>query len=149
MTGNDHALLAAAATILESNGSEATSRRIDLLIDADGIQIQQCLNCGYRRYPAARHCPECLSDHAEWQRDSGLGTVYASAVYHRSFHPAFNGAVPYVVALIGLDSGPQLFSALLSVDRAPAAGTPVRAVVREVTSGGFVAYFEPIPGGAS
>jgi uncharacterized OB-fold protein len=143
MTGNDQALFAAAAEVLASNTTAGASRPIDLLIDAHGIAFQQCLSCGYLRYPAARHCPECLSDQAQWQRDSGRGTVYASAVYHRSFHAAFKAAVPYVVALIQLRSGPQLFSALLSVEQAPAAGTPVRAVIHEVMPDGFVAYFEP------
>jgi uncharacterized OB-fold protein len=146
-TGHDQALQAAAAALLDRRAANGSERHADLLADADGIQIQQCLDCGYLRYPAARHCPECLSDRADWQRDPGTGTVYASAVYHRSFHPAFQDAVPYVVALIQLNSGPQVFSAVLGVDSAVPAGTAMRAATREVSPGKFVAYFEPSTGG--
>jgi uncharacterized OB-fold protein len=46
---------------------------------------------------------------------SGRGKVYSFVTFHRVYHPAFEGDVPYVVALIELEEGPRLLSNIVDV----------------------------------
>jgi uncharacterized protein len=138
---NTDALLAAAAALLVDPVDEES------IVDADGhLVFARCDSCGYRRFPPGPRCPECLSDHSTLERDTGLGTVWSFCVYHRAYDPAFEGALPYNVALIELDSGPRLVSNVLDVS--PAAlrvGMPVVAAPRQVGAGRWLVYFEPAP----
>jgi len=74
------------------------------------LKLQKCVDCNQYRYPPAPICPRCLSINAEWVRVSGRGRVYTWAVFHQVYHPAFKEDVPYNVAVIKLDEGPQLIS---------------------------------------
>jgi uncharacterized OB-fold protein len=42
--------------------------------------------------------------------------VHSFVVFHRVYHPAFAGEVPYVVALVELDEGPRLLSNIIDVE---------------------------------
>ena len=93
--------------------------------------MQRCRACGRLRYPAAIVCPECLSGEAEWQAVSGRGKVFSFVVFHRAYHPAWEGRVPYNVALIELDEGPILLSNVIDVDNAKlAVGLDVQDRIR-------------------
>jgi uncharacterized OB-fold protein len=46
---------------------------------------------------------------------SGRGKVFSFVVFHRVYHPAWEGDVPYVVALIELAEGPRLLSNVVGV----------------------------------
>jgi len=80
------------------------------------LRLQRCTGCGQLRYPAAIVCSECLSGESEWQAVSGRGKVFSFVVFHRAYHPAWEGRVPYNVALIELDEGPILLSNVIDVD---------------------------------
>jgi len=82
------------------------------------LRLQRCRSCGHLRYPAAIVCPECLSAETEWQAVSGRGKVFSFIVFQRAYHPAWEGRVPYNVALIELDEGPILLSNVIDVDNA-------------------------------
>ncbi|MGE0034611.1 MAG: Zn-ribbon domain-containing OB-fold protein [Xanthobacteraceae bacterium] len=82
------------------------------------LRLQRCRSCGHLRYPAAIVCPECLSAETEWQAVSGRGKVFSFVVFQRAYHPAWEGRVPYNVALIELDEGPILLSNVIDVDNA-------------------------------
>ncbi len=74
------------------------------------LRVQQCRACGhYQLYPRI-YCTACMSEEVEWVTASGRGTVLSFTTVHRPVTKAFADEVPYVVALITLDEGPQLMS---------------------------------------
>jgi uncharacterized OB-fold protein len=74
------------------------------------LRMQKCRQCGYIRYPISLVCPQCSSLEAEWAPLSGKGTVYSFTIYRVAYHPAFQDAIPYVVAIIRLAEGPRMES---------------------------------------
>jgi len=126
---------------------DMSAGKADLLLDirrSHHLRFQHCTECGYRRFPVARFCPQCLSPDWSWAQDSGLGSVWSFAVYHRCFHPAFAAAIPYNVALVELDSGPRLITNVLAAGAGQLRiGLRVRAVPRMVRPGQYVLYAEP------
>jgi uncharacterized OB-fold protein len=77
--------------------------------------LQRCTQCGFRRYPAAEVCPRCLSADARWEAASGRGELFSFVVFHRAYHPAWEGRVPYNVALVELEEGPIVLSNVVGV----------------------------------
>ena len=97
------------------------------------LLMQRCGHCGHLRYPASIVCPECLSREAEWTAVSGRGKVFSFVVFHRAYHPAWEGKVPYNVALIELDEGPIMLSNVVDVDNAKlAVGQPVQVAFEKL-----------------
>src|SRR2546430_899310 len=74
------------------------------------LLLQRCAACGVPRHPPSPRCPECLSADAAWVPASGQGTVYSYVVVHQALDPAWQGDVPYVVAIIALAEGPHILS---------------------------------------
>jgi uncharacterized OB-fold protein len=134
----DQKLITAAAAVLDR-----TEGLSSVHVDGERIKFQHCAHCGYVRYPAARFCPECLSDEARWVVDSGRGTIWSFAIYHRAFDPAFAAAVPYDVALVELESGPRLITNVLgTATSALRIGAEVLVRPYEVRPGKFLMYAE-------
>jgi hypothetical protein len=108
------------------------------------LRMQRCDDCGHVRFPPALLCARCLSEHAEWVRLSGRGTVYSWIVIHQSQHPAFNADVPYNVAIIELDEGPRLHTNLVDCanDRIHI-GMPVEVVFDKVSDDTALVKFRP------
>jgi hypothetical protein len=79
------------------------------------LRIQECRACRFRWLPGSVVCPHCWSDAVTWVASAGDGTVVTFAVYHRSYHPAFQPLVPYVVAVVELAEGPRLVSNVVGV----------------------------------
>lgn len=85
--------------------------------------FQRCARCGHAWLPARAECPECLHADWAWEPASGRARLVSWVVYHRAYHPAFAGRVPYAVALVELDEGPRLISSVvgggeLAIERA-------------------------------
>jgi len=78
------------------------------------LRLQHCRACGRDRHPARWICPQCLSGDFEWKRLSGQGQIYSFVWYMKPLHASFL-EVPYNVAIIELDEGPQLVSGVDSV----------------------------------
>ncbi len=79
------------------------------------IVMQRCADCGTIVYPAGPCCHVCLSPSLGWQDMSGRGTLWAYVVYHHAFHADFANKLPYAVALVRLDEGPQMIAGLSGV----------------------------------
>jgi uncharacterized OB-fold protein len=79
-------------------------------LDAGELRFQRCRTCATPWLPPMSACPVCLSEDWAWERASGAGTVVASTVFHRAYHPAFADRLPYSVSLVELDEGPRLLS---------------------------------------
>ncbi len=74
------------------------------------LRFQRCTSCGHVRWPASFLCPKCHSTDSVWERSSARGTIYSYVVYHVAFDPAFKNDLPYVVALVDIESGPRMLS---------------------------------------
>ena len=62
------------------------------------------------------YCTACMSEQVEWVRACGRGTVLSFTVVYRPVTKAFAEEVPYVVALVTLEEGPQLMSNIVECD---------------------------------
>lgn len=96
------------------------------------IRVQECARCGYRRWPPARRCPECLAEDHRLVALVPRGTIWSFATYERSFHPAFDDRLPYVVGLVEVVPGLLMVGNVVG-DLPPAVGAPVSAVFDRVT----------------
>lgn len=115
---------------------------------AGKFMLQQCRSCGALIYYPRPACPECLSMDYDWVELSGRGVVYAYTIVRRPQHPAFLPRVPFVVATIQLDEGPQMVSNI--VNCAPhqvEIGLPVRVVFERVSEGIALPKFELVDQG--
>jgi uncharacterized OB-fold protein len=108
------------------------------------LLVQRCGHCAHLRYPASIICPECLSRDSEWTAVSGRGKVFSFVVFHRAYHPAWEGKVPYNVSLIELDEGPIMLSNVVDVDNAKlAVGQPVRVAFEKLDDELAIPVFTP------
>lgn len=80
---------------------------------AGKVVLQCCTGCGRHRFPATRHCVQCLSDRSDWRAVSGQGTVESFCTFHKAYWPSFTQDVPYDVVQVRLDEGVQFFSNLV------------------------------------
>jgi uncharacterized protein len=72
------------------------------------LLLQRCASCGHTQlYPRAT-CTNCSSTELGWDRASGRATLHTYTVARRATHPAFDGAEPYVVAIVELAEGPRI-----------------------------------------
>jgi uncharacterized OB-fold protein len=79
------------------------------------LSLQRCGACGRFRYPIAAVCPRCLATDFAWTPVSGRGRVFSYVVFHQVYHRAFQGDVPYNVALVQLEEGPFMFSNIVGI----------------------------------
>ena len=108
------------------------------------LRMQRCTSCEYVRFPAARHCPECLEENDEWVELSGQGTVWSFGVYHHVFNRAFADDIPYNVALVQLEEGPRLVTNIVDVENeAIEMGMAVEVVFDDVTDEVTLVKFRP------
>jgi uncharacterized OB-fold protein len=108
------------------------------------LLVQRCLSCGTVRFPPAILCPECLSEEAEWKKSSGKGKVFSFVVFHRLYHPGFEGELPYTVALIELEEGARLISNVVGCPPVEVAcDMPVEVVFEDVTPEVTLPKFRP------
>lgn len=93
------------------------------------LLLQQCTACARFRFPPSPLCPHCWSTRVTWQVDPGAGEVVTFCVYHADLAgPAWQAAVPYVVAVIRLHySGVLMLSNVVGVAvETMAIGLPVQ-----------------------
>jgi uncharacterized OB-fold protein len=110
-------------------------------VRAEKIVLQCCAQCGYMRWPPALRCPECLSANTEWKEAVPTGVLVSHATYRRALSADTAGAIPYTVALVRLDDGPQLYGRLQPGDNRAKAGAVVRATFEEIEPGiPFIAW---------
>lgn len=141
----DDPVLVAGARILHRRMESGTAWDPGLEADEESVRLQECANCGHVRYPRATYCPECLSTDVTMRAISGQGTIWSYAVYHRAYDDAFADSLPYVVALVELDEGPQLIGAVIETPADElAVGMPVMAVSRALVPGCFAVYFRSV-----
>lgn len=79
---------------------------------AGEIRLPQCMACRTLRWPATRHCTECLSTAVTWKPVPSTGSLWSFTIYRRAMNPAFRERVPYAAGLIELDAGIHMIGAL-------------------------------------
>jgi uncharacterized OB-fold protein len=113
---------------------------------AHRLLLPQCNACGEFWFPPTQRCTHCLSADFAWREASGAGRIYSFVVYHRVYHPGFEGDVPYVVAIVELDEGPRLISNIAGV--APDAvrcDMRVKVIFDEIEPGITIPKFSAAP----
>jgi uncharacterized OB-fold protein len=108
------------------------------------LRVQRCTDCGRLRFPAARHCSDCLSEASEWISVSGRGEIWSHCRFHRVYFKGFEDEMPYTVVLVRLDEGPMLYSNMVGLAGEPIRiGQRVRAVFDDVTDEVTLIKFAP------
>jgi uncharacterized OB-fold protein len=80
---------------------------------AGKLRLQSCNACRHVWHPPSPGCPHCGSPDYAWLDACGEGHVHSFAVIHTAAHPAAQGRLPLVVALVRLAEGPLFICNLL------------------------------------
>jgi uncharacterized protein len=78
------------------------------------LRYQRCTACASPNFGPGLVCRSCRSRDLEWVVGAGRGAVYSWTVVWRPQTPAFD--VPYAPAIIRLDEGYDILSALVGLD---------------------------------
>ena len=101
-------------------------------IDSGTLVLAECA-CG-ARYARIQACLRCgaTAEEMSWTPASGNGAVRSFIVFDKSYHPYFAASIPYVVATITLEEGPEIVTNVVDIDPvAVRIGMAVRLVVRK------------------
>ncbi|MEX2247500.1 MAG: Zn-ribbon domain-containing OB-fold protein [Dehalococcoidia bacterium] len=79
------------------------------------LMLMRCRRCGAWRLPSRPRCPDCWSTDTEWAQASGRATLYSFGVMHQKLHPGFAEETPYQFAVVELEEGPRMVSAVTDV----------------------------------
>jgi uncharacterized OB-fold protein len=83
-------------------------------------------------YARSQACLQCGADAQAltWVPASGRGIVRTFVVFDKPYHPYFKERLPYVVAVVTLEEGPEITTNVVDTDVANVAiGMPVRIVI--------------------
>ncbi len=107
------------------------------------LRYQRCSACGHANFGPGLRCVACQSDTLEWQVSAGSGEVYSWTVVWRPQTPAFE--VPYAPAIIRLDDGFDMMSALVGLEpEAIEAGLRVHVEFHAVDDTISLPFFRPV-----
>lgn len=79
------------------------------------LKMPRCDECRKYWFPPSLLCPHCNSAKWAWTETKGRGRIFSYVVYHRVYHQAFAGDVPYAVAVIELDEGPRMYCNVIGI----------------------------------
>jgi uncharacterized OB-fold protein len=80
------------------------------------LVLQRCRTCQVVQHRPRGLCVSCLSDEIEHFVASGRGEVYTYSVVHQNQMPNFRNVLPYVVAYVQLEEGPQLLTNIVGCE---------------------------------
>ena len=99
---------------------------------AGRLRLQRCVKCARCRFPPSPLCPSCLSWDFEWIDASGRGELWSWIRMHKQYFSQLDREVPYNVAMVRLEEGPMMISAIDGDDSQLRCGTPLAVVFREM-----------------
>ena len=106
------------------------------------LRLQRCDGCGVWRHPPRVLCGRCGSEAWSWTAASGRGVVYTWTITHQALFPPFAADVPYAVAVVELDEGPRIVTAVRGVALdALRMGLPVEVRIARVSDSVGLHYF--------
>jgi uncharacterized OB-fold protein len=86
-----------------------------------------------------------MSDRVEWVKTSGRAKVLSYTIIYRPVTQAFAGNVPYVVAMVTLDEGPQMMTNIVGCEPEKVhIGMPVQVTFDDWTEEISVPKFKPV-----
>jgi uncharacterized OB-fold protein len=110
------------------------------------LVVQQCADCGKRRFPPGEICAECLSRRLSWVEVCGRGRVYSYSIMHRAYHPAFAGKVPCALVVVELEEGGKIMSNVVGMDpHQLKCGMPLEVTFEKITEEIVLPKFRPAP----
>jgi hypothetical protein len=78
------------------------------------LLYQRCAACGFTGLRPSSVCGSCRSNSLTWERSTGSGSLYSWTVVWRPPAPSFE--VPYAPAIVRLDEGFWLMSAIIGCE---------------------------------
>ena len=93
----------------------------------------------------ANICPNCGSRKpGEWVKASGKGKVHTYTVVHRTFHPAFERELPYILAIVELEEGPRFLANMREAKSEDMTlDMPVEIIFEKLTDDIMLPQFKP------
>jgi len=80
---------------------------------AGRLLLRRCAGCGRAHHYPREFCPYCWSEDVGWESASGRATLYAWSEVHVNDLPPFRDRLPYVVAVVELEEGPRMMTAVV------------------------------------
>jgi len=109
---------------------------------AGELRYQRCDACGTIPARPTTVCPRCHGRVLRWERSAGRGSLYSWTVVWRPQHPAFR--VPYAPAVVELDEGAFLMSAMIGCEPEDLrAGMRVEVEFHPASDDVTLPYFRP------
>ena len=109
------------------------------------LHIQQCAACSHHQFYPRLYCTKCMSDQVAWVKASGRAKILSCTIVYRPVTQAFAPDVPYVVALVTLDEGPQMMTNIVGCDPEKVyIGMPVQVTFEDWTEEISVPKFKPL-----
>ncbi|HKV55625.1 MAG TPA: Zn-ribbon domain-containing OB-fold protein [Candidatus Binataceae bacterium] len=111
------------------------------------LRIQRCGACGNFQFFPRIYCVKCFSDRVAWVKASGRAKVLSFTIVRRPVSAAFAGEIPYVVALVTLEEGPQMMTNIIGcAPEEVRIGMPLEVTFEEWTETISVPKFRPVRG---
>ena len=107
------------------------------------LMIQRCGHCEHHVFYPRAVCPHCGATGLKWVQAQGDGSVFTFAVHHR-FPAGFEGAGPYVVAIVELSEGVRMMSRIMVKPERVRVGMAVRVAFAEAAPDFVVPVFVPV-----
>ena len=108
------------------------------------LLIQRCVNCAHIQFYPRVVCTSCMGQELEWVEASGLGTVRTYTVIRLPVSRAYAEEIPYANALVQLEEGPTMMSALANCDPEQVeTGLPVEVVFERWSDEITMPKFQP------
>ena len=101
-------------------------------LDNGNFVLARC-PCG-AYYSRSQACLRCgaASSMLTWTPASGRGTVRTFVVFDKPYHPYFKERLPYVVAVVALEEGPEITTNIVDANvSAIEIGMSVRIIISE------------------
>ncbi len=114
---------------------------------AHELWLRHCKSCDKAYFYPRDICPHCFSRDTDWIQSSGHGIVHTFSIVHRGPTPAFRERVPYVAALVELESGARIPTNLVEVEPDPSAikvGMAVEVVFEDLNDTISLPMFRPL-----
>jgi hypothetical protein len=97
--------------------------------ERDVLLGQRCSKCDTLQYYPRLRCTTCGSAEWEYEQLSGRGIVYSWTEILRNAPSRAKADVPYVLAIVRLEEGPQLLTRIVDADsRALECDVPVNVI---------------------
>lgn len=108
------------------------------------LVLQRCGACGAVQHRPRGLCASCLTDAPEHFVATGRGEVFTYTIVRQNQMPRFRDHLPYVVAFVALEEGPQILTHVVGCDpEMVRIGMPVQVEFVPVEDGLAIPRFVP------